>query len=35
MFNTLWERHKGSVLLKPDVDELFRYMNGSLVADGL
>lgn len=28
VFNTLWEGHKGSVLLKPDADELFRYMNG-------
>ena len=31
VFNTLWERHKGSILLKPDVDELFRYMNGDMV----
>ena len=31
MFNTLWERHKGSILLKPDVDELFRYMNEDMV----
>jgi hypothetical protein len=31
VFNTLWERHKGSILLKPDVDELFRYMNEDMV----
>ena len=31
VFNTLWERHKGSILLKPDVDELFRYMNENMV----
>jgi hypothetical protein len=31
VFNTLWERHKGSILLKPDVEELFRYMNEDMV----
>ena len=31
VFNTLWERHKGSVLLKPDADELFRYLNENMV----
>ncbi|WP_431309861.1 DUF6577 family protein, partial [Staphylococcus aureus] len=31
VFNTLWEKHKGSVLLKPDADELFRYMNEDMV----
>ena len=31
VFNTLWERHKGSVLLKPDADELFRYLNEDMV----
>ena len=27
VFNTLWKKHKGSVLFKPDADELFRYLN--------
>lgn len=31
VFNTLWERHKGSILLKPDADELFRYLNEDMV----
>ncbi len=31
VFNTLWEKHKGSVLLKPGADELFRYMNEDMV----
>ena len=31
VFNTLWERHKGSVLLKPNADELFRYLNEDMV----
>ncbi len=31
VFNTLWERHKGSVLLHPGIDELFRYMNDDMV----
>ena len=31
VFNTLWEGHKGSVLLKPDANELFRYLNEDMV----
>ena len=31
VFNTLWEGHKGSVLLKPDAEELFRYLNEDMV----
>ena len=31
VFNTFWERHKGSVLLKPNADELFRYLNEDMV----
>ena len=31
VFNTLWERHKGSVLFKPGADELFRYKNENMV----
>ena len=31
VFNTLWEKHKGSVLLKPSSDELFRYLNDDMV----
>jgi hypothetical protein len=34
VFNTLWERHKGSVLLKPDADELFRYLTEDIVVIG-
>ncbi len=30
VFNTLWERHKGSVLVKPDADELFCYLNDDM-----
>lgn len=31
VFNTLWENHQGSVLLKPDVEELYRYMTEDMV----
>ena len=31
VFNTLWEKHRGSVLLKPDVTELYRYMTEDMV----
>lgn len=31
VFNTLWERHKGSILIKPKADELFRYLNEDMV----
>ncbi len=31
VFNTLWGRHKGSVLLKPKTDEVFRYLNDDMV----
>ena len=31
VFNTLWEKHKGAVLLKPDADTLFRYMAEDMV----
>lgn len=31
VFNTLWEKYKGSVLIKPDADELFRYMNDEMI----
>jgi hypothetical protein len=31
VFNTLWESHKGSVLLKPGVAEFFRYMDDDMV----
>ena len=34
VFNTLWERHKGSLLLKPDADELFRYLTEDMVVIG-
>ncbi len=31
VFNTLWESHQGSVLLKPNEDELFRYMTDDMM----
>lgn len=31
VFNTLWKGHKGSVLLKPSANELFRYMNEDMI----
>ena len=31
VFNTLWEKHKGAILLKPNVDELFRYISENMV----
>ncbi len=31
VFNTLWEKHQGSILLKPDVNELYRYMTENMV----
>lgn len=31
VFNTLWGGHKGSILVKPDLDELLLYMNDDMV----
>ena len=31
VFDILWEKHKGSILLKPDAGQLFRYMNDDMV----
>ena len=31
VFNTLWEKHRGSVLLNPNADELFRYMTENMI----
>ena len=31
VFHTLWEKHKGSILLKPDADDLFRYLTEDMV----
>ena len=31
VFATLWGKHKGSILLKPNVDDLFRYLNEDMI----
>lgn len=31
VFNTLWEKYKGSLLVKPNIAELFCYMNDDMV----
>ena len=31
VFNTLWENHEGSVLLKPSIEDLFRYMTEGII----
>lgn len=31
VFNTLWKKHKGSVLYKPGANELFRYLNEDMI----
>ena len=31
VFDTLWGNHKGSVLLKPDANDLFRYMTDNMI----
>ena len=31
VFNTLWETHQGGVLLKPSIDDLFRYMTDDMI----
>lgn len=31
VFNTLWEEHHGSILIKPTIDELYRYMNDEMI----
>ena len=31
VFNTLWDSHKGSILLKPDADTLFRYLTEDMI----
>lgn len=31
VFNTLWDKHRGAVLLKPNADELYRYMSENMI----
>lgn len=31
VFNTLWDNHHGTVLLKPDTDQLYRYMSDNMI----
>jgi len=31
VFNTLWEKHRGAVLLNPNVMDIFRYMRENLI----
>lgn len=31
VFNTLWENHEGSVLLKPSIEDVFRYMTEGII----
>lgn len=31
VFSTLWEKHSGSVMLKPDIDDLYRYMTEDII----
>jgi len=31
VFNTLWEDHHGAVLLKPDTNQLYRYMSDNMI----
>lgn len=31
VFNSLWDKHQGGVLLKPDKDEIFRYMTDDMI----
>lgn len=31
VFSTLWEKHSGSVMLKPGIDDLYRYMTEDII----
>lgn len=31
VFSTLWEKHRGSVMLKPGIDDLYRYMTENII----
>jgi len=34
VFYTLWEKHNGSVMLKPSIDDLYRYMTEDIIVIG-